>query len=253
MTQVRSWLPAEAIQRGVRDVALRTCVREWAAAWFTSRQVDLAGDPVSAQLSGRTRGTSWQLADGVAVSLAEDADTRIAAQMFGTPEDPGSLTVADRAALDAAAEACITDLRTRLVSSLRLVGGGAWRARTAEPDTGMSWWTWRVTDGRGDALLEIALSEDLIVKRERAALPPVPVGSRLSLLAVALSDQPVTVSALVGRSRLTTTELAGLTPGDVLVLDRDVGAEVDIAVEHRPKSLRCTVDRQDDRLQLTIV
>lgn len=252
MTQIRSWLPAEAVQRGARDVALRNCVREWAAAWFAAGQADLTGDPTIAQLPGRIRGASWQLADGVAVSLAEDADTRIAALMFGTPDEAASLTAVDQAALDAAAEACVADLRARLVSTLRL-GAGGWRAGTVEPVTAMSWWTWRVADGRGDALLEVALSEDLIVKRVRAALPPVPAGSRLAPLADALCDQPVTVSALIGRSRLTTTELAGLAPGDVLVLDRDLDAAVDIAVEHRPKSLRCTVDRQDDRLQLTIV
>ena len=114
-------------------------------------------------------------------------------------------------------------------------------------------WTWRISDGRGSTLLEIALGEELIVRRVRAALDTAPASRDLSSFAAALSDQPVSISALVGRSRLTTTELAGLARGDVLVLDRDLESPVDIAVEYRPKSLRCTVDRQDDRLHLTIV
>lgn len=252
MTHVRSWLPAEAIQRGVRDVPLRACVREWASSWFAAAQADVTGDPAAAQ-PGKGRGVSWQLADGVTLALAEDADARLAALMFGAPDDPGSLTAADRTALDAAAEACVTDLRSRLVSSLRLGGTSAWRRGTAEAETPAIWWAWRVTDSRGGALLEIALSEDLIVRRVRTALARAPALSGLSSLAVALSDQAVTVSALVGRSKLTTTELAGLSCGDVLVLDRDLDAAIDIAVEHRPKPLLCTVDRHDDRLQLTIV
>ena len=252
MTHVRSWLPAEAIQRGVRDVALRTCVREWASSWFAVEQADLTGDPVASPQPSKGRGASWHLADGVALALAEDADTRVAALMFGTPDDVTSLTVADRVALDTAAETCITDLRARLVSALRLGSGATWRAGAQAPDASADWWTWRVTDRRGGTLLEIALSEDLIIKRIRAALAPVAARS-LSSLAAALSDQQVTVSALVGRSRLTTTELAGLSCGDVLVLDRDIDAAIEVAVEHRPKPLRCTVDSHGDRLQLTIV
>src|SRR2546430_2209588 len=103
MTPVRSWLPAEAVQRAVRNVALRTCVREWGAAWLIGRSADLAGDPATVREPGPSRGACWQLADGVAVSLAEDADARIAAMMFGAPGDAASLTSADRAALDAAA------------------------------------------------------------------------------------------------------------------------------------------------------
>lgn len=252
MTHVRSWLPPEAVQRAVRDVALRACVREWGAVWFDARSVDLAGDPVAGPQPATNRGTSWQLNDGVALSLPDEAEARVAAMMFGGPDDAASLTPADRAALDTAAATCAADLRARLVVSLRLDATAAWRPGTIEPGTG-PWWTWRVTDGGRTDLLQIAISEDLIVRRARAGMPPVPDDRIVAPLAVALAGQPVTVSALVGRSRLTTTELAGLAAGDVLVLDRDLNAAVDVAIGHRPKPLRCTVDRQDDRLQLTIV
>lgn len=249
----RSWLPTEAIQRGVRDVPLRACVRDWASSWFASGQADLTGDPVTTAEPGKGRGTCWQLAEGVVLALVDDAEARIAMLMFGVPDDPAALTAADRMALDAAAQACVADLRTRLVSALRLAGAAAWRGGTPAADLPAPWWAWRMTDGRGATLLEIALSEELIVRRVRAALGPAPDPRALSPLAVALSDQPVTVSALVGRSRLTTTELAGLSAGDVLVLDRDLDGAVEIAIGSRPKALRCTIDRRDDRLQLTIV
>jgi flagellar motor switch/type III secretory pathway protein FliN len=251
MTFVRSWLPAEAIQRAVRELALRSCIRDWRAAWFIARSADIAGDPAAGPRPARMHGTCWQLADGVVLSLAEDAEARIAAMMFGAPDDGASLTPADRATLDAAAAACAADLRDRLVASLKL-GGAAWRPGTVEPETG-PWWTWRVADGSRTDLVQIALSEDLIVRIARATLPPVATGKTVAPLSVALADQPVTVSALVGRGRLTITELACLAAGDVLVLDRDLTAAVDIAIGHRPKPLHCTVDREDDRLQLTIV
>lgn len=257
MTNIRSWLPAEAIQRGVRGVPMRASIRDWASSWFAAGQAavgqaDVTGDPVATTEPGKARGTCWQLADGVVLALATDAEARIAAAMFGAPDDPALLTAADRAALDATAEACIADLRVRLASALRL-SGDAWRG--GAPDDGLSapWWSWRVSDGRGSTLLEIGLSEELIVRRVRAMLAPVPDPRDLSSFAAALSDQVVAVSALVGRSRLTTTELAGLARGDVLVLDRDLDKPANIAIEHRPKSLFCTVDRDDDRLQLTIV
>lgn len=252
MTQIRSWLPSEAIQRGVRDVPMRASVRDWASSWFAAGQADVSGDPVATSEPGKARGTCWRLADGVVLALATDAEERIAASMFGTPDDPASLTAADRASLDSAADACIADLRARLASALRL-GGGAWRGGASDDGLPAPWWTWRVADRDGSTLLEIALSEELIVRRVRAALARAPAPRDPSSFAAALADQAVAISALVGRSRLTTTELAGLARGDVLVLDRDLDKPADIAVEHRPKSLRCTVDRQDDRLQLTIV
>jgi len=252
MTQIRSWLPAEAVQRGVRDMPLRACVRDWASSWFASAQADVSGDPVATTAPGAGRGTCWQLAEDVVLALAADAEARLATLMVGTPDDPAALTVADRALLDGAAQACIADLRTRLAAALRL-GGAAWRGGAPGDGAVAPCWTWRVADGRGITLLEIALTEELIVRRVRAALGPAPAPGALASLATAMSDQSVAISALVGRSRLTTTELAGLACGDVLVLDRDLDKPVDIAVEHRPKPLRCTVDRQDDRLQLTIV
>jgi len=252
MTHVRSWLPAEAIQRGIRDMPLRACVRDWASSWFAAGQADVTGDPVTTAGPGAARGTCWILAEDVVLALAADAEARIAALMVGAPDDPAALTVADRAVLDGAAQACVADLRTRLAAALRL-GGAGWRGGAPGDSMPAPRWTWRISDGRGSTLLEIALGEELIVRRVRAALDTAPASRDLSSFAAALSDQPVSISALVGRSRLTTTELAGLARGDVLVLDRDLESPVDIAVEYRPKSLRCTVDRQDDRLHLTIV
>ncbi|HEX4695791.1 FliM/FliN family flagellar motor switch protein [Sphingomonas sp.] len=249
MTLHRSWLPADAVARGLRDLPLRAAVRGWSAKWFAHGAADVAGDRVEIALRDLDAGAAWTIEGDMVLSAGEGAPSAVAALMYGTPPDPNALTPADRAALEGAADACLADLRKRLSRELGL--DRPWRSGTGDP-VPHAWWKFRVAAG-GATLLRIAVSEALAVRHVRAGLPPADPRPAPRRIAAALDPQPISVSARVGAARLTTGELAALGIGDLLVLDRALGDPASIAVDHRPKPLHCTIDQQDERLRLVVI
>ena len=252
MTSYRPWLPETAIDRGACDVPLRAAVRDWSAKWFVGRHPDITGDPEPGRPFALGNGSAWELADGITLILDSDAADLVGRLMFGAPDDPDALTPADRAAIDGAAQACLADLRGRIAQVFRLDAAQAWRAVAGQPTDDARRWTWRV-ERDGEPLLRVAASETLIARRIIAGLVPVKPDNEIAPLATALAPQIVTISALVGRSRLTTSELGGLEIGDVLVLDRNVDQPAEIAVDHTPRPLGCAIAEADGHLRLTIL
>jgi flagellar motor switch/type III secretory pathway protein FliN len=249
METSRPWLPRAAIERGARDVPLHQVVSDWSSKWFARRAAVLAGDPITT--ASDTTGGGWELAHGIALVPAADAEAAVIALLFGSQEGAEELTAADQAALGAVVESCFTDLRSRLATAFRLPGDAAWRPTMTAAD-GQPRWVWRVQGDKGGALVKIAVDEALLVRRIRSGLPSATGGRSLTALHAALAGQPVGVSALVGRCRLTTSELAGLGQGDVVVLDRLLGDVVELAVDGDLKPMPCTVDERDGCLTLTL-
>jgi flagellar motor switch/type III secretory pathway protein FliN len=98
----------------------------------------------------------------------------------------------------------------------------------------------------------IAAEEALVARWIRNALPPPPARSALATIAHALADQQIAVSAAVGRCRISTSDLAELAPGDVLILDQTLGEPVALAVNRQPNAMRGIVHRADDHLQFVV-
>lgn len=252
MDTYRPWLPGVAIERGARDVPLRQAVADWSSKWFARQPATQAGDPaVTSALDWRGSGV-WELVDGLMVVPAADADQAMIALLFGPRDDGATPAATDQAVLQAVVDACSADLRSRLATAFRLPADAAWRPASTSADA-IRRWVWRIETGRGAGVLRVAADEALIARLIRAVLPPTAAERPLATLATALAGQPVDVSALVGRCRLTTAELGDLAQGDVVVLDRMLGGPVDLAVDGEPKPLPCTVDERDGRLTLTLV
>jgi len=249
MTLYRSWLPADAIARGLRDLPLRAAVRGWSAKWFAQGGADVSGDHGHVAPRDLESGIAWSLDDGLMLVVDDDTPLAVAALMFGAPPEADAPTAADRAALEDAAGTCLADLRARLGEAVGL--HQPWRPVTgnAAPH---AWWKFRVATG-ARAMLWIVVSEALVARCVRAGLPPAPSRAAPRSLDAALDVQSVGVSARVGAARLTTSEVAALGVGDLLVLDTALADPARIAVNHRPQPLGCTIDQHDERLRLVVL
>lgn len=252
MEVYRPWLPGAAIEACARAVPLRQVVADWSAKWFVRPPVTPLRDAVLTAVADPRGGARWVLADGVGLRLAAEGEQGIMTLLFGARDGAEPLMPGDTLALQAVVDSCLRDLRARLATALRLPEDAPWRPEASVPDAARRW-VWRIEAGRGAALLEIAVDEALLVRRIRAGLPPAPAPQRISRLAAALAPQPIVLSALVGRCRLTTAELAGLGEGDVVVLDRALDDPVAIAVDRVPQARACTVAERDGQLHLTLV
>jgi len=252
MAQFRSWLPDGAIERGARNVAMRQVIADWSAMWFAHGRSTVAGDAAAAGAIDPRGGRVWESAGGLAMVLAPTSDDRLVSLMFGGCPDQAELTSGDRDALDACVGACFADLRTQLDRVFRLDGNSQWRSTSSPALDVPRWWTWRVEDDRGVSVALITAEEALLARSMLSALPPPQSRPRLASLAHALADQQIGVSAAVGRCRISTSDLAGLALGDVLVLDQPLDQPVAIAVNRRPKAMRCIVHRADDHLQFVV-
>lgn len=239
-TAYEPWLPAAAIARAVDELPVRRVVAEWAAAWFvgTAPMVRPTTGPVETLASG----VLW-VSEGVALVVGAEADAVLGELVFGAV--PAEATAGDRMTIAAVVAACLADLRDRLAKA---TGAAAWRTSEVAPARR---WQWRVEAAHA-AVLHFAVDEAAIVRRVRAALPIVD-DAPLAPLTEALASQRVDVAALVGRSRLTTVELAQLGGGDVVVLDRSFHAAAPLAVDGVAGPLRCTIVEHDDHLTLTLV
>jgi flagellar motor switch/type III secretory pathway protein FliN len=252
MAQFRTWLPDGAIEQGARNVPLRQAVADWSGRWFAHGKLAVAADATPAGAIDTRGGRVWESPGGLAMVVAPASDDRLISLMFGAAPDQAELTAGDRDALDACVGACFGDLRTQVGRVFRLDGNSPWRSASSPALDVGRWWTWQVEDDRGLSMALIAAEEALIARWVRNALPPPPAQARLGSIAHALADQQIVVSAAVGRCRMSTSDLAGLALGDVLVLDQSLDQPVSIAVNRRPKAMRCVVHRTDDHLQFVV-
>lgn len=237
------WLPAAAIARAVGDVPVRRVVAEWAVAWFVGASPTVR--PASGPVEMPAAGASWT-SDGLVLTIGAEVDEVLGNLVFGAI--PPDATTGDRIAIASVVAACLGDLRARLAKAIGGANVAAWRAGDVEPARR---WQWRVDVGRA-AALHVAVEEAWIVRRACAALPQA-AAVALVPLPDALASQRIDVAALVGRSRLTTVELAQLADGDVVVLDRALDAAAPLAVDGVAGPLRCAIVEHDDHLTLTLV
>ncbi|WP_341209496.1 FliM/FliN family flagellar motor C-terminal domain-containing protein [uncultured Sphingomonas sp.] len=242
-TAYEPWLPAAAIARAVDELPVRRLIGEWGAAWFVGAPPTVC--PASGPVEAMASGTLWA-SEGLALAVGAEADDVLGALIFGAM--PADATAGDRTTIASVVAACLADLRARLAQVIGGTGAAAWRTGEVAPARR---WQWRVDAARA-AVLQVAVEEAAIARRVRAALPAVD-GAPLVALADAVASQRVDVAALVGRSRVTTVELARLAGGDVVVLDRTLDAPAPLAIDGVAGPLRCTVVEHDDHLTLTLV
>ncbi len=207
-----AWLPADTQPPAALDALFAGAVAAWEAQWFV-------GGAGQAPRLRRGGGSGWRCnAAGLAIGTAPDAALRIGARIVGV--SAAARDGVDRAVLEAVAEPCLIDLRTRLIA---VAGGDDGFVPVAGSD-------WVATLGDG---LAFGLSDALFAALVRRLLPPVGL-PRLGSGAAALAAVPVAVGAAVGQASMRLADLRALEVGDVVVLDRALNDPVPIALDGRP-------------------
>jgi len=250
-----AWLPAKAFADGVAARRLAAAVEAWAERWFADRRVAPLADPAAARAAvWRAEAAQVQsLDDGLAVAVGDAGRLAIAGAMLDAAIDVRKARPADRQLFDRLSDACLDDLRTRMAQAFKLAPDARWRAGDSVDDLPPADAHAFGFDDADEPLLLLFVTRDLEVALIKSGLRAPPSPPALAPLATGLAAQTVDLSALLGRCDLTVAELAELTCGDVLVLDRDLDAPLDLAIDGRLKSGRCSVAPDGDRLHLTIV
>jgi len=250
-----AWLPAEAFADGAAARRIAATLEAWAERWFADRRVAPHAN-LSAARAAIVRGEAAQvhrLDDGLTVALSDAGRVAVAEAMLDAAIDVRKARPADRQLFDRLSDACLDDLRTRLAQAFKLAPDAHWRAGErvdALPHEDAHAFAF---DDSDEPLLLLFVTRDLEVALIKSGLRAPPSSPALAPLATGLAALTVDLSALLGRCDLTVAELAELTCGDVLVLDRDLDVPLDLAIDGRLKSGRCSVAPAGDRLHLTIV
>lgn len=252
---VRSWLPEMALEGSVADRGVADAARQWSAKWFANAAVQPRGG-FAVDATGDLANVEWLvLDDDIAVAVPASSRLALAVLMTGAPADAGIAGATDGRVVDELARTCVDDLLRRLIQLFRLPDGARWaRCAAGERPTIAAPRGCDLFDGDGSPLLRILVATELLIEFVKAGLPPLPKQAPLAPLSAGLAAQRVAVSAFVGRCRLTLADIAGLGPGDVVVLDRDAGSAVELAVDGAPTlDARCSVEQADGRLSLTLL
>jgi flagellar motor switch/type III secretory pathway protein FliN len=186
------------------------------------------------------------------IAASEAALLSLAGLMLDRRIDPPALTPADRSLVERLWTGCIEDLCKRLSETLRLPPASRWQLERSPAPPPVGAHSCYIGTGPRDPLIQLSVDWETMVALTKASIPFGQKPVRLQPLAAALAKQPIAVSALVGRCELTLADLAGLGEGDVVVLDRDLGLPLELAVGGEVKSGRCEVVEADERLSLKI-
>jgi flagellar motor switch/type III secretory pathway protein FliN len=245
------WLPVSALGGGTIGRLLGEAVSRWSDCWLVDRERVVIGAIAEFSAIGADGAETLIADDGLAIRSTEQARIGLARLMLGASSGEKAPTAADRDVLRQLAERCLNDLRQRLAAALGF-SGGEWRTEH-EPIPLAQAQIYPIGIAGKEPLLELTLSRALAVRAIKRAAAPGAHRSALRPLSDALAGQEVAVSAALGRSELSLNDLAALAPGDVLVLDRDVGAPAPLAVNGTASGGRATIEEAGGALRLTIV
>lgn len=247
------WLPEAALDGDAVGAAVAETVAQWSEKWFARAPWRLSG---GLRRGGRAKTeveAEWhRLDEGFAVCVPKALRFRLAAAMLDVAIDEKGLSGADRALIGRLVDGCLDDLRGRLVQLLRLPRDKAWRE--GRPDDAF------LDEARACAIigpdagegLRILIAPDLFVALVKLAVRSAPAPILLRPLAEGLARQPVELGAYVGGCDLPLSEIGSLGLGDVVVLDRDVAAPLELALDRKARAGRCRIGFEDERIHLQV-
>jgi hypothetical protein len=252
----KTWLPSEALGGGAVDRLVADAIGAWSEHWFARRL--MRGIGASAALDsgalGRLRHLQLRFSDGgLALALEDDAWVAIARLMLDEPADRHPQTPADEQLVERLAVACIEDLCARLAGTFGLAKSSSWRRGGIESLPFAEACVLAFGASETAPTIRILVANELVARIVRASARPGRKPPPLRPLAEALARQKIGLSAQVGGCSLSLGEFAGLSPGDVLVLDTAAESELPLAVDGVARPGRCTVERTDGQFRLKIV
>jgi hypothetical protein len=223
----QEWIPAEAMRAGPIRRAIGAAVDEWSRRWFAGTA--LSADRFEARDGAPEAGPAWR-GPGGAVALAAGIPerTRIAGLALGAEPEGLVLSEVDRDIIGRFAATIVDDLACALETAFGVAADEEIGREDALAGDRLAF---TVTDNAGGAVLRGAVARPVLALFLKAALPaPRRRGAPAARLGRAIGATRVRLEARLGGARLALGELAGLAPGDVLMLDRPVEAGADLAL-----------------------
>ena len=252
----RTWLPSGALGGGAVERLLTETSAAWSDHWFARRLMRRVGECASLDRSelGRMRDLQLRYVDaGLALALEDDARMVVARMMLDEPADREAATEADEELVERLAAACVDDLCTRLANSFGLGRAPAWRRGGIEALPFAEACVFALGPSDNAPTIRVLIGHELAAGIVRSSARPGRKAEPLRPLSEALARQAVGISAVVGRCELSLGELAGLAPGDVLVLDAATAGTLPLAIDGVARSGRCAVEQENGQLRLKIV
>ena len=252
----RTWLPSGALGGGAVDRLLAETTGQWSDQWFARRLMRAVGETASLDRAelGRMRDLQLRYVEGgLALALEDDAATVIARMMLDESPDRRAVTEADEELVERLATGCIDDLCNRLAGAFGLGRTQSWRRGGIDGLPFAEACVFALGPSDNAPTIRVLVSHELVAGIVRSSAKPARKALPLRPLAEALAKQSVDVSAVVGRCELSLGELAGLAPGDVLVLDASTGGTLPLAINGDARSGRCAIEQEDGQLRLKIV
>jgi len=246
---VVDWLPMGAVTSDAVRVKLEGAVDDWSRRWFARTSVGVGA--VRSRAPGAL-GEDWRIPHQiVAVSHTPRALARLANWALDARLDLLEPTETDRQLVGLFEPRLLDDL----VSSVEDAIGGPQQMNGAAPDwSRLGGVEISLADSNGGALLTLAIPLTALLPLTKASLPArTRPRTGLEPIGKALHPTVVTVEASLGVAHVTLDELRGLSPGDVLVLDRriDQGVELTLAGVDGPLA-RAGLSELEGRLALIL-
>lgn len=247
--QVRDWLPVGALDALPVRRAIGEAVDSWSERWFAGAR--LAAADFAARRPGAALASPTWRRYGTATALAATGAElfRLAGLALGTRPEGLVLSEVDRDIIGRFTARIAADLAATIEQAIDRAAPADDAETFVEmplPDGGLSF---AVVDGTGAAIVEGAVPLAALVafrksglRSSRRARPALTRRNR------AIGATRVRIEARLGTAALPLGDLAGLAPGDVLILDRAIAQGADLALNRsgRPFARAQIVDRGAD-------
>jgi hypothetical protein len=207
-----NWLPLDAMMGETPKAAAAAGISAWSSRWFASTRVGVS--QVTRMSTPNPFGfRERESLDPFHIIYADQGIARMLAHALDC--DFAELVRGD---LD---RKLMRDLKHKIVSDLGETLSAIFTTTTRKGAAEDGWIGFELIAGDGHPILTITAPSSLLADFVHNALPAASGEMQLlSPLTSALSPTTVALSVSIGRAPLTLTEMAGLAPGDVLVLDR---------------------------------
>ena len=232
-----AWLPRGAMDAPAVRRLVSGTVEAWSRTWFA------AGALAAAGFEALPRGASKPAPDwrvyGRTVALAPCGSALIPLAGLALGAEPERLVLSevDRDIIGRFTTRIAADLALSLERALGLDAPGEAAEAAVEDPLAGGGLAFALENGVGTPLLRAAIPLPALAGFVKAQLPPArrpqaPIGR----LARAIGATPIRIEARLGRTIVPLGELAGLAPGDVLVLDRPVARGAGLALDRTERT-----------------
>lgn len=215
------WLPSAA--PGELERRLETVAAGWAAEWFP----DADGLRIVAARPGTAEGLRWHGNRAAAVGATTADLIALGQDLAGGRADPGNPR--DAVMLERLGEAAIGELAARLVQA---TGSGSAAVEALADGAGHGGMSYRLgMSADWGCRLAIDEAAQVELRRRMAGKERRP---SLGSISAALAPVEVTLGCHLGTATLATADLAGLTRGDLIVLEKRMDDSLALTVSGAP-------------------